>query len=194
MVKGVVYDTTPLSRFVVPTIFIILPWGQQYSLFHLLCSTPQSSPLGILLLLLSPPVLFPIFFILRVIALSISSISYLTFPNTFYYNLHLTIQITFWQHIIQGILPSSNLCRPLSFLVFSLLHCPYCTLSQILPLTLVHSPNFLYSPKCLVITLGYIKELDNEGRLIGEGYYIKEQMDNRLIGQCGSNNTNTNTI
>ena len=42
MLKEVVHDTTPLSRFVVPTVFIVFLRCLPFAPFHLLQSTPQS--------------------------------------------------------------------------------------------------------------------------------------------------------
>ena len=82
---------------------------------------------------------------------SIFSISSPISPNILYYIAYLTIQTISWLHIYQRILPSSNLDCLLPFPVFLLLHCLCHTLSQTLLPTLVHSPNFPYSPKYLLL-------------------------------------------
>ena len=123
-----VHDTTPLSRFIVLTIFTIRLRRPPSALFHLLQPITQSF-LPLLqqlheLQLVSP---LPLLLVLHV---SISSSSFPTFASTSYCTPHLTIQITSWRRTVQGILPSSNPCYILPSPVVLLPYRLCCTLPR----------------------------------------------------------------
>ena len=143
---GAIHDTIPLSSFLVLRIFIALPWGRLYSLFCLLCSTPQFL-LPLLLRLCRPPLVSPSP-LLPASRFSTSSNFFPTFPNIDNHTPRLTIQIIFWQCTVLVILLSSNLHLLLFLLVISPSCCPFHILLQIPLALLLHSADFLCSPKC----------------------------------------------
>ena len=145
---GAIHDTTPLSRFLVPTIFTILPLGHPCCPFRFLHSTLQSF-LPLFQQLLGPQSASPSPFLL-VLRFPTASSSSLVSASIGNHTLRPTIQIVSWRHTVQGILFSSSPCLLPLLLVASLSYYPFRTLPRIPLVILLHSAGFLYSPKCLL--------------------------------------------
>ena len=145
LVKGAVYDTTPLSRFIVPTILqfshgisdvshfvFFIPLLDFSSLFFNNFTDCSQSPF----LPSCRFYLLPLF---------------LTSASTACRTPHLTIQTTSWRYIVQGSLLYSSLYYLLPSLVVSLPCCPYCIPPRIPLMHLLHFSDSLSFPKCLLL-------------------------------------------